>query len=190
MLKELATAEHGMSTPECQQFTEKTEQGRFLFHIIPIHPAQCVVMTIRIVVPALAAANLVTHQQHWNPTAQEKNGRGVPHLALPKGIHARIGTLALPTTIPAVIIVGAVTVPLAVGLVVFAVVRDHVTERESVVAGDEVHACRRTAVPLQIRRPLNSVGDLADHAFVALNKAPDRVAILAVPFRPSSVGGK
>jgi hypothetical protein len=64
-----------------------------------------------------------------------------------------IDGLALGAAIPGEVVVGAVAVVLAVGLVVLAVVGDEIGEREAVVGGDEVDAVdQELAVVLRCRR--------------------------------------
>jgi hypothetical protein len=47
---------------------------------------------------------------------------------------------SLGASIPAVVVVGAVLIIFAIGVVVFVVVADKIMQRKSVVAGDEVDA--------------------------------------------------
>jgi hypothetical protein len=61
----------------------------------------------------------------------------------------------LDAAVPAAVVVGAVAVVLAVGLVVLGVVADEVGEREPVVDGDEVDRRRRApaVVAVEVRGP-------------------------------------
>ena len=63
-------------------------------------------------------------------------------------------------------------------------------QREAVVAGDEIDAgVRPAAAPfVEIAGAAKPRGELGDHAAVAFPELADRVAVLAVPFRPQ--GGK
>ena len=66
------------------------------------------------------------------------------------------------------------------------VVTDQVVQRESIVGGNKIDARIWTtpAVLIEIGTAGEPVGDLANVALVAFPKAPHRVAIFAVPFRP------
>src|SRR5207244_7481113 len=105
----------------------------------------------------------------------------VPHPVGPRG-----GGRPLGPPVAAVVLLGAVTVVLAVGLVVLAVVTDEVTQREAVVGGDEVHAGigAPPASGEEVARPRQSGGQLGHLARVAPPEPPDAVAVLAVPLRP------
>src|SRR6267143_651796 len=190
MLEEPVATKHGVRMPACEKLSEEAEQLCFPFHAFPVHPAHGIVVTITVIIATLRPRDFVAHEQHGYSAAEEKEGRCVLHLPTTKSIHAGVISFSLPPAVPAIIIVGAVVVPFAVRLVVLAVVRNHVAKSESVVAGDEIQACRRTPVPVQIRRSLDSIGDLADQSVVALDEAPDRVAVLTIPFRPSSISGE
>jgi len=80
----------------------------------------------------------------------------------------------------------AVAVLLAVGLVVLAVVRDQIGEREAVVRGDEVDAGERPppGVGVEIARPGEAIGEVAEPLRLAAPVVAHAVAILAVPLRP------
>ena len=57
-----------------------------------------------------------------------------------QGINGGIVRRTLGPTVPAVIIVGAVLVVFAIGLVVFLIVTDEVVEREAIMAGNKIDA--------------------------------------------------
>src|SRR5690606_15547079 len=89
--------------------------------------------------------------------------------------------------VPAPVVVGAVAVVLAVGLVVLAVVGDEVVEREPVVAGDEVDALLGLAplVPEDVGAPDEAVGEAFDGAGLAAGEGADLVAEASVPLTPT-----
>ena len=89
-------------------------------------------------------------------------------------------------TVPAVVVVGAILVVLAVGLVVFVVVGDEVTQREAVVGGDEVDAAGRPAPAeaIQVAAAAEPIGKLRNLARVTLPELAHVVAVLAVPLAP------
>ena len=85
-----------------------------------------------------------------------------------------------------VVVVGAVAVVLAVGLVVLLVVADEIAEGEAVVRGDEVDAGVGLAavVLVEVAGAGEAVGEVGELAGVALPEAADGVAVLAVPLGP------
>ena len=112
---------------------------------LPAEPADLVVLRVAVVVAALGAADLVAAEQHRHALAEEQRGEEVALLLL-AGLDDRllIG-LALDAEVHALVVVVAVAVVLAVGLVVLRLVADEVVEGEAVVGGDEVDAGVRPA---------------------------------------------
>src|SRR5207245_10807860 len=90
--------------------------------------------------------------------------------------------------VTAVIVVGAVAVFLAIGLIVLVVVFDQVFQRETVVTSDEVDAGVRppSALFIQVAAAAQSRREFRYRAAVALPKAADVVAVFAVPLRPQN----
>src|SRR5258705_9554120 len=88
--------------------------------------------------------------------------------------------------IVAVIVVGAVAIVLAIGLVVLLVVAEQVGQRETVMHGDVIDAGPRIAAVMieQIGGAGHAAGHLADQAAFAAPVTPHRAAIAVVPFRP------
>ncbi|MNV89944.1 hypothetical protein D3C71_1842800 [compost metagenome] len=78
----------------------------------------------------------------------------------------------------------AVVAIFAVGLVVAAVVANHVLDGEAVVRGHEVDAGPGAAVAAveDVARPAQARGHVAAHAFVAAPVAAHGVAVAVVPF--------
>ena len=84
--------------------------------------------------------------------------------------------------VPAVVVVRAVAIVLAVGLVVLAVVGDDVAKREAIVDDDEIDARGwRRGVPEHIARPCHSGCDLTTQTGVAAPEAARGVAKTVVP---------
>src|SRR5262249_10598282 len=96
------------------------------------------------------------------------------------------GRLAFHAAVPGVVVVGSIVVVLAVRLVVLAVVRDEIVQREAVVARDEVYAVVRRAavVAVKIRRACEPPAEILELAGVAFLKATHGVAKAPVPLRP------
>ncbi len=89
--------------------------------------------------------------------------------------------------VPRQVVVVAVAVVLAVGLVVLLVVGNQVLQREAVVRGDEVDAgMRPPARPsVQVLRAGEALRQVAHHAIVALPVAAHAVAEAVVPLGPA-----
>ena len=84
------------------------------------------------------------------------------------------------------VVVGAVLVALAVGLVVLGVVADEVGQGEAVVGGDEVDAGPGAPAGglVEVRAAGQAVGQLADGRALLAPVVPHGVAVAAVPLRP------
>jgi hypothetical protein len=130
--------QHRVGFAEGNHVTREAVQARVLVEQSPIEPIEFVVVTVRVVVAELRAAHLIAHQQHGHTLAGQQDGDGVFHLPLTQLVDRRIVGVPFPPVVPAVVVVGAIVVVLAVGLVVFGVVRHEIAKREPVVAGDEV----------------------------------------------------
>ncbi len=93
---------------------------------------------------------------------------------------------ALDAAVPRAVVVGAVAVVLAVGVVVLAVVGHEVGQGEAVVGGDEVDAGRRRAPGglVQVGAAGEAVAELGHGVVGAPPEVADLVAVLAVPLRP------
>ena len=108
-------------------------------------------------------------------------------LATAQPLDLRVVGRSLDAAVPAQVLVVAVAVRLAVGLVVLRVVRDQVVEREAVVTGHEVEA--RTwfspLVPVDVRAAEEPLAHRLDRRPVALDERPHVVAEATVPLRPA-----
>ncbi len=92
---------------------------------------------------------LVPGEKHLHALGEEERGQEVALLAAPERHDGRVFGRPLHPAVPAQVVIVAVPVALAVGLVVLLVVADEVPEGEAVVAGDEVDAgARPAAAPL------------------------------------------
>src|SRR4029450_8699137 len=92
----------------------------------------------------------------------------------------------LDPAVPGAVVLRAVPVALAVGLVVLVVVADQVIQGEAVVAGDEVDAgVGPAAVGLvQVAGPGEPVGDVGHPGAGGAPEVPHGVAVAAVPLGP------
>ncbi len=153
----------------------------------PVEPARLVVLAVGIVVAPLRAAHLVAHQNHGHADRQQRDGQKVLHLPVAKRLDARIVRRTFDPTVPAPVVVGAVTVVFAIGLVVLAVVGDEVVEGEAIVTRHEVDALLRLAllVCVDVGAADQAVGHARHRARLAAEKTPDIVAKPPVPLLPA-----
>ena len=97
-----------------------------------------VVLAVGVVVALLGAAELVAAEEQRHPEGEEQGGEHGPPLAGPEGDDVGVVGRPLGPAVPRPVVVGAVPVVLAVGLVVLGVVGDQVGQGEAVVDGDQV----------------------------------------------------
>src|SRR4029077_19065507 len=132
---------------------------RVLQEQAPIEPMRFVVLTVSVVVPVLGSANFITHQEHGKAKRKHGYGHEILHLAGSESLNFGIRGWTLDTTVPAPIVIAAVTVFLTIGIVMLLVVRDQVIQRKSIVTGNEVHAllCLALLMPIDLGATEESV---------------------------------
>ena len=152
----------------------------------PVHPADLVVLTIRVVVAALRVADLVAGQDQRHALRQHERRQLIA--AQEKSMLQNRGVVgrSLDAAVEAVVVVGAVAIVFLVRLVVLVLVADQIGEREAVVDGDMIDlACGprpswRIAAPMRSARwPCRRAGRHRPPV------APQRLAIDVVPLRPA-----
>src|SRR5437879_13814216 len=111
-LKESAPAENRMSAPERDQVSRKVQQGMGLSGEFPIKPRQFVVLTVGIVVPPLAAADLVSAAEHRDTLGQERGHQHIAFLSLTQLVNGRIVRRSFHAAIPTELVHGALALPL------------------------------------------------------------------------------
>src|SRR5207253_8028101 len=146
-----------------------------------------VVLAIGVVAAALGSANLVTHHDHREPDGEHRDGEEVLHLTVPELLDGGIVGRPFDATVPAPVVVAAVAVLLAVRLVVLAVVRDQVVEREAIVARHEIHALLWLAlfVAVDLGAASLAVGEAPQRAVRAAEEVAGVVAEPPVPLLPA-----
>src|SRR5689334_20120756 len=112
---------------------------------LPIQPGDLVVLAVGIIVPALCVADLIAREQHGNTLRENQCRQKGPLLLFTELDNLGIVCRTFSAAVPAIVVVSAVAVFFAVGLVVFVVVRHEIVEREAIMARDEVNAGVRTA---------------------------------------------
>src|ERR1019366_5350995 len=124
---------------------------------------------------------------HRAPLREQHGGDEIAPLPVAQPRDLGVVGLTLDPAVPRSVVVGAVFVVLAVGLVALVVVGDQVAKREPVVRGDEVDARPRlTPIPLvEAARSGEAVRDVAHASGLATPEVSDGVTERAVPLGPA-----
>ena len=153
--------------------------------VAPVDPADFVVLRIGIVVAALRIADLVAGKQHRDALREHQRRNEVALLLLAQREDALVLGGTLGAAVPRAVVVVAVAVVLAIGLVVLVVVGNEVLEREAVMGGDEVDARPGPAPALveEVARGGETGCEARQETLGAHPEFAHHVAIVAVPFR-------
>ena len=108
--------------------------------ILPVSPADLVILAVRIVVAALCPAELVACDQHGHPLREQEGRQHVALLPFAQGLDRRVVSLSLDATIPAEVRAVTVAVVFAVREIVLLLVADEVVQRVAVVSRHEIDA--------------------------------------------------
>ena len=108
----------------------------------PVQPGQIIVLRIGIVVAFLRAPELVARRQHDRAARRKQRRQKARASRCALADDFGIGRLAFDAIVPGQILVVAVTVVLAIGLVVLALIAKQVGQRDAVMRGDEIDAAR------------------------------------------------
>src|SRR5581483_12372845 len=136
--------------PPLDEQSHKPQEVGVLRNQVPVKPARLVVLTVGIIVAALAAHHLIAHNKHRNSGRQQHSTEEVLRLPVPQSLDCRIVRRTLDTAVPASVVAGPVPVALPILFVVLVVVRDEVVERETVVARREIDTLLEFALLLTI----------------------------------------
>ena len=183
-----------MRTSERDHQPEESMNIGELVQPVPIDPRGVVVLVVRVVVAVLGREELIAHAKHGNAVRQHEDRREVLRLSPAKRDHlVGYSGVALPAAVPGEVVVGSVRVVVTVRLVVFAVVRDEVVEREPIVGSDEVHTLIRTVriqerVREEVVAPVQPPHERRNLALIAADKTPDVITKRPVPLRPVGAG--
>ena len=94
----------------------------------PVDPARLIVLAVGVVVSALGAAELVPRQEHRHAPRNGQGQQEILDLPHPNRLDRGVVGLSLDPVVGAVVLVGAVPIMLAVGLVVLPLVADEVVQ--------------------------------------------------------------
>src|SRR5215207_4064409 len=147
----------------------------------PVIPAEIIVLAVGVVVAKLGTADFIAAEKHRRALRQKEGGQKVPLLPGADGENRRVGGGALMSVVAGDVVVGAVSIVLAIRPVVLAIVGDEVAQGEAVVGSHEVDAGVGLS-PIRLVKiggagePIAHVGD---PAFVAAPEVAGAVAVLA-----------
>ncbi len=113
--EEIAPAQNGVGAAEGDQRLGEAEEIALPLEQPPVHPADLVVLAVRVVVAPLRAAELVARQQHRRALRQQQQGEEVARLPRAQGEHGRIVGRPFDAAVPADALGQAVAVRRAVG---------------------------------------------------------------------------
>ena len=153
----------------------------------PVKPGYLVILTITIVIAKLGIAEFISGQEHWDSPAHHKNRKCILNHSMSQVIDLYIISLALITTVPAVIIIGSVSIIPAVSLIVFIIISIQIMKREAVMTGNKVNGSQVASGLriINIRRTYDPVGGSLFHIGIALKEGSDIIPVSAVPLNPS-----
>jgi hypothetical protein len=118
---------------------EELQDIRIPLRQFPIEPTDLIVLAVGVVIALLRPAHFITGQHHRRSPTYQQDRQGILDLLQAKSGDLSVLRRAFPAAVPAVVVIGAVGVPFAIGVVVLAVIRDEVHECEAVMGGDEVY---------------------------------------------------
>ena len=133
-------ADGGMLQAKADHITEKIKQLPVLFQKPPVQPGNLVVLTVGVVVSILGIAEFISGQEHGRAPAAQKHCTGVADQAHAQGKHGFLVRLSFCPAVPAPVVVRAVRIVPAVGLVVLFIIGIQIVQGKAVVAGEEIHA--------------------------------------------------
>src|SRR5579862_4086154 len=111
----------------------------------PIQPADFVVLAISVVISTLSISCFIARNKHRYATRKHQDRRKVANLLLAQLLNSGILRLALHPTVPTQVFVVAVVVAFSVGFIMFAVVRNQIVQRKTIMTINKIDAVGRFA---------------------------------------------
>ena len=105
---------------------------------LPVIPGDLVVLAVAVVVATLRAADFIAAADHGNALRQDQRCQKVTRLPLTQIINLSVVGWTFRAHVPAIVVVCAVGVVVAVAFVVLAVVAHQIGEGEAVMRRDEI----------------------------------------------------
>ena len=125
-LEEFAALQNRMFAPNADCRAAKFQKRLLLFVQIPVEPTEFVVLTVSVVVSVLSVAKFVATANHGHALRTQQRGDEVAFLFLTQLVNVGVVRLAFFATVPADVVIVAVTVVFTVGHVVLVVVAHQV----------------------------------------------------------------
>ena len=133
---------NGMFFAEGDHVFEESEIISVHPQVIPVEPGNFVVLTVAVIVAVLGVAEFIAGEDHGRAAAAHKDSDGIAHHLAAQLLDDGIIRGPFYPAVPAAVVVGAVRVVPAVGLIVLMIVGKQIIEGKTVVTGDEID--RRT----------------------------------------------
>ena len=188
--------QHRDLPPQRGEVGDGGEERAPLLVEVPVQPGHLVVLAVGVVVAAVGATDLVTGGDHRHARREQERAEEAAHRPAPRVPDDRVVGGPFDAVVPRPVVVRAVAVVLAVGLVVLLVVGDEVGEGEAVVRRDEVDRGQRSALGEEVpaadeprREVADPVARLAPERHRPRLREPElacRVAEAVVPLRPGA----
>src|SRR5437763_12188749 len=99
-LEEFSLAQHAVRPRERDRLAKESHDVRMFANPVPVEPTLLVVLTVRIVVPALCAQAFVSPEHHGRAKRKEQHARVVLDQLLSKPDNGRIARVAFDAAIP------------------------------------------------------------------------------------------
>src|SRR6516225_7188981 len=89
-LKEIAAAENRMILANGDEFSQESDEFLFTRQLLPVHPAEFIVLAVAVVVSLLGAAEYIAVKQHGDSLGQKQSGEEVSLLAHAQRVYGGI----------------------------------------------------------------------------------------------------
>src|SRR5207302_9862588 len=119
VLKEFAAMKVGVLAAQLHQFTRELEQRFGVVIELPVDPTDLVVLGVGVVVAGLRAADLVAAADHGYALRAEQGHQEIPLLPLAHIDDDLIVGGPFDAVVVGVVVIGAVAIVFAIGLIVF-----------------------------------------------------------------------
>src|SRR5215207_562973 len=186
----MASAEHRLLGPDPDQSPHERVEVVIPCWERPVVPAEIVVLAVGVVVAALGAADLIAAEEHRRALRQKEGGEKVPLLPGAHGQNLRVRCRAFLSIVARDVVVGTVSILLAIGPIVLVVVGDKVAQGEAVVCSHEVDAGE--GLPpvrlVEVGGASEAIAHVGNPAVVTAPEVTRAIAVFSVPFGPA--GGK
>ncbi len=117
----------------------------------PIEPRNFIILTVGIVVATLSPTNLISHNNHGYTLAHEERSHHVLDLSLANLLNRFLSCGTFNSVVVTHIVVVAITIPLAIGLIVLVFVADQVIEGKTIVRRDKIDTTERFSASMLVK---------------------------------------